>query len=273
MKNRLIFSLLFIFWIFNFGKALSSEGAFFIAVSQNLKKIPSNSDAIKFRLLKEYGAMWLSKDLQVLLPESIAFSSAAETNTFHKKLELAKMPNSQCTLQKAALKALLQAQGKAQDIGLNITPRGNDSCIRSYEVTEQLWLSRVKPNLAYYVSQNKLSQSKANQILKQSIWTQVDSILKLEQQGLLFDKYRQTSILNSVAAPGSSQHISGLAFDAAEYANPQVRNILNQYGWFQTVVNDLPHFTYLGKVNESYLLKNGLKKTYKNGFIFWTPDI
>ena len=37
-----------------------------------------------------------------------------------------------------------------------------------------------------------------------------------------------------------------LAFDVNEFDNPRVREILAKHGWFQTVLSDLPHFTYLG---------------------------
>ncbi len=47
---------------------------------------------------------------------------------------------------------------------------------------------------------------------------------------------------------------------------------MNKYGWFQTVKNDLPHFTYLGTTEEN--LKNlGLKRIEENNFIFWIPDL
>jgi len=51
-----------------------------------------------------------------------------------------------------------------------------------------------------------------------------------------------------------------------------VRALLAKYKWYQTVVSDLPHFTYLG-VEESGLSGLGLKKVTDGGRTFWVPDI
>jgi hypothetical protein len=63
-----------------------------------------------------------------------------------------------------------------------------------------------------------------------------------------------------------------LAFDVSEHENSEVREILARYGWLQTVVSDLPHFTYLG-VAESELSGLGLKKVNDGGRTFWLPDL
>jgi hypothetical protein len=63
-----------------------------------------------------------------------------------------------------------------------------------------------------------------------------------------------------------------LAFDVAEYKNERVREILARRGWFQTVVSDLPHFTYLG-ADENELPDLGLKKVENCGQTFWIPNI
>ena len=49
-----------------------------------------------------------------------------------------------------------------------------------------------------------------------------------------------------------------LAFDANEFLDARVRQILADNGWFQTVLSDLPHFTYLGLI-EQELPDHGLK--------------
>jgi len=51
-----------------------------------------------------------------------------------------------------------------------------------------------------------------------------------------------------------------------------VREILAKHGWFQTVVSDLPHFTYLG-IPENKLKNLGLKKITDDERVFWIPDL
>ena len=63
-----------------------------------------------------------------------------------------------------------------------------------------------------------------------------------------------------------------LALDVKELENPQVRHILADHGWFQTVISDLPHFTYLG-AKESDLPALGLKKVSDDGRTYWIPNI
>jgi hypothetical protein len=96
--------------------------------------------------------------------------------------------------------------------------------------------------------------------------------LALEERGLYFAKGFSKSIIYSGAPPGSSQHLSMLALDIVESNNPVVRQILAKHGWFQTVVSDLPHFTFLGEA-EAELPKLGLKKVASSGRSYWVPDI
>ncbi|MDX1918138.1 MAG: hypothetical protein SFT81_03225 [Candidatus Caenarcaniphilales bacterium] len=243
--------------------------AFFHHLKSQKTLLSFPTDPLEYRILKEYGAFWVNSDEAVLLPQTLIFEDRKATESYQKRLELEPVPGfSSCLLQKSALKALKQAQAERK-----LTPRGTDSCLRDYITTEKLWLSRVNPNLAYYVSIGKLSQKEADRIRALSPKNQVSEILKLEEKGLLFDKYRQTSILNSVAAPGSSQHLSGLAFDLSQYADPKARTTMNKYGWYQTVLNDLPHFTYLGKLTEKELRDAGLKKVVSQGYSFWVPNL
>ncbi len=97
-------------------------------------------------------------------------------------------------------------------------------------------------------------------------------MLELEKNGIYFSKDLSKSILYSIAAPGTSQHIAMLAFDANEFENPRVREILAKHGWFQTVLSDLPHFTFLG-LKEKDLPKNGLKNVEADGQTFWIPNV
>jgi hypothetical protein len=63
-----------------------------------------------------------------------------------------------------------------------------------------------------------------------------------------------------------------LAFDVIEFDNPRVREILGKHGWFQTVLSDLPHFTFLG-LKEKDLPKNGLKPVVVDTQTFWIPNV
>jgi hypothetical protein len=80
------------------------------------------------------------------------------------------------------------------------------------------------------------------------------------------------SILYSVAAPGASQHIFMLALDVQQFGDKRVRDILADNGWFQTVVSDLPHFTFIG-VSEPELPSLGLKPVTSGGQKFWIPNL
>ena len=88
---------------------------------------------------------------------------------------------------------------------------------------------------------------------------------------MFFSRDFSKSILYSATAPGASQHLSMLAVDLNENANPAVREVLARHGWFQTIVSDLPHFTFLG-VAESDLPALGLKKIKKDNRVYWTPE-
>ena len=63
-----------------------------------------------------------------------------------------------------------------------------------------------------------------------------------------------------------------LAFDANEFQDERVRRILASHGWFQTVLSDLPHFTFLG-LAEDELPARGLKRLEVDGQAFWIPDV
>ena len=97
-------------------------------------------------------------------------------------------------------------------------------------------------------------------------------MLELEKQGIFFSKNFSKSVLYSIAAPGASQHIAMLAFDVNEFLDARVREILSENGWFQTVLSDLPHFTFLG-LKEDELPSRGLKSVIVDGQKFWVPDV
>ena len=168
------------------------------------------------------------------------------------------------------MSALQSAVDEARLAGLAITPRGPDAARRSYRQTVELWASRVEPGLQHWVSQGRLTMKDAERIRSFSPWQQVAEIFKLESDGIYFSKDLSKSIIYSVAPPGTSQHLSMLALDVAEHDDAEVRRILANQRWFQTVVSDLPHFTYLG-VSEGELPDLGLKKVENGSRTFWLP--
>jgi protein MpaA len=73
-----------------------------------------------------------------------------------------------------------------------------------------------------------------------------------------------------VAPPGASHHLALLAFDVKEHGQPAVRRILERHGWYQTVVRDAPHFTYLG-MPKSRLESLGLTVVRDGDREYWKP--
>jgi hypothetical protein len=226
------------------------------------------SDETGRRLLKEYGAVFLARG-GAAPPKTVFFRDEKEVAAFQSGVPRATESVGGVTirLQAAAMQALKEAAAEA-----SITPKGADAAARSYRDTVGLWASRVDPGLAHWTAKRKISAAEAARIRALAPFDQVPEILKLESRGIYFSKDLSKSILYSVAPPGSSQHLSMLALDVAEHGDPRVRAILAKHGWYQTVISDLPHFTFLG-VPEDRLPKLGLKKASNTGRVFWVPDI
>lgn len=230
------------------------------------------TDSVGQKMLKEYGAMFVAKG--VTPPGKVVFANDGEVSTFQSGVQKASesVGGVSIELQTAAMNALKEAVAEAKGRNLSITPRNADSAKRSYQQTVDNWKSRVDPGLAFWVGRGKLTQSEADRIRALSAVDQIPEIFKLEEQGMFFAKDNQKTIIYSVAPPGTSQHISMLALDVAQFDNGQVREVLANHGWFQTVPSDMPHFTYLG-VKEGDLPGLGLKKVTVSGRPFWVPDI
>lgn len=230
------------------------------------------TDSVGKKLLKEYGSVFVARGGAVP-PNKVVFRDEIEVAGFQSSLSTSveTVGSHRLELQAAAMKALQNAITEAKAKGLSITPRGADAAKRTYGETVSLWNSRVEPALKHWVSQGKMTSDDAARIRSLSTFEQVTEVLKLEEQGIFFAKDLSKSIIYSVAPPGTSQHLSMLAFDCAEFNKPEVRAILAANGWYRTVASDLPHFTFLG-VKESELPGLGLKKV-ENGGTFWVPDI
>lgn len=234
--------------------------------------IQAETDVEKL-LLREYGSVFLARGGAVP-PPKIVFADQDEVSEFQEGVEINKVDigGLELELQAAAANALIIGAKEAAAAGVSISPRGPDSARRDYDGTVALWASRVEPALEHWVVQQKMSVSEADLISSMTPFEQVSTILFLESRGLWFAKDLKKSIIYSVAPPGTSQHLSMLAFDVKEFDDPQLRAILARNGWFQTVVSDLPHFTYLG-VEEKTLPELGLKRIESGDQVFWVPDI
>lgn len=229
------------------------------------------NDPVQMRILADYGAVFVTT---AVAPPTVVFSSEDQVRLWQSSVDIEKESVGGITieLQAPAMKALLAARAEAKAARLDITPRGADGARRGYDDTVRLWTSRVDPALDHWVARNRLTPAERDRIRSLSPRDQIPEVLALEKRGVYFSTGFDKSILYSVAAPGTSQHLSMLALDVSQFENAEVRRILSRHGWFQTVVSDLPHFTYLG-VAEETLPSLGLKKVTSGGRVFWIPDL
>ena len=237
------------------------------------KVLQQAGGAVGRRLLTEYGAVFAAGG-GVVPPDRIIFRDEDEVKEFQNSVSIdsLRFGNVPIELQSVAVEKLSQAVAAAKGAGLSITPRGADSGRRDYSETVGLWHSRVEPALDHWVAQGRVSPVEAAEIRKLSPFEQVPIVLSLEEKGIFFAKDLTKTILYSVAPPGTSQHLSMLAFDVKEFNDKGVRNILNDHFWYQTVPSDLPHFTFLG-VSISRLPLSGLKAVTNTEREFWVPNV
>jgi hypothetical protein len=250
-----------------FYRALAERGV-------TVHELCPDGDAVARRVLHDYGAMFVASNA-VLPPPVCVFTSEEGVARFQTEAgwTAAKISDATIELQPAAMAALVRAREAAQARSLDITPRdGAEGSRRNYADTVRLWDSRFLPALDHWQQLGRLSHAQVERLRALPIHLQVAEVLELEKQGIFFSKDLSKSVLYSIAAPGTSQHIAMLAFDVNEFLEPQVRQILAAEGWFQTVLSDLPHFTYLG-LSESELPQRGLKSVEVNSQKFWIPDI
>ena len=258
-----------------------SPALFYEVLRKSLKKrktsiesICPSSDAVSRRVLEDYGAIFLA-DKKVLPPPVCVFTSDEQVVEFQERAGYTAefIAYDEVELQPEAMKQLLKARAEAQKENLDITPRdGSEAGRRSFEDSLQLWHTRFQPALDHWLAQGRLTEEQVARLKSLPLRDQIAEVLELEKSGIYFSKDLSKSILYSIAAPGTSQHIAMLAFDVNEFDNPRVREILAKHGWFQTVLSDLPHFTFLG-LKEKDLPKHGLKQVEVDGQIFWIPNV
>jgi hypothetical protein len=254
---------------------------FYQALAKALKKrkvkidnICPPDDRVARRILEEYGAVFVASK-KVILPPMCIFTAEDQVTKFQDDAgyDEEQIGFDTIELQPEALKQLRKAREDAQKEGLDITPRdGAEAARRNYEDSVRLWNSRFIPALDYWLSQGRLTNDQVTHLKGLPLSQQVAEVLELEKTGVYFSKDLSKSILYSIAAPGTSQHIHMVAFDVNEFGNPRVREIMAKHGWFQTVLSDLPHFTFLG-LKEKDLPKNGLRSVEVNGQVFWIPNV
>lgn len=260
---------------------LKEPTPFYEALAKALKKrkiklenICPPSDPVSRRILEEYGAIFVA-DKKVTPPPVCIFTNEEQVTKFQDDAgyEAELIGYDEVELQPEALKKLNKAREEAQKEGLDITPRdGAEAARRNYEDSVRLWNSRFEPALDYWQSQGRLTAEQVARLRSLPLSQQIAEVLELEKSGIYFSKDLSKSILYSIAAPGTSQHIAMLAFDVNEFENPRVREIMAKHGWFQTVLSDLPHFTFLG-LKEKDLPKHGLRSLEINGQVFWIPNV
>jgi hypothetical protein len=231
-------------------------------------------DALARRVLEEYGAMFMAAET-VRVPPRCVFSDEEQVEEFQRRAgwRAAEFGADTVELQPVALAALIEARREAEAEGLSLTPRGGrEAARRTYADTLRLWDSRCRPAIEHWCARGRLTGEEGEALRCLSLIEQVAAVLALEGRGIFFSKDFTKSILLSVAAPGASQHLSMLAFDAVEFTDARVRLLLARHGWFQTVLSDLPHFTYLGLAEEE-LPRLGLRRVEEGGQSFWIPDV
>ncbi len=205
-------------------------------------ELPRSEDELGIRLLSEYGAAVVAGDGVRTAPR-IMFADNDEVVRFQRTLETS---DGAYRLQLVAARALTAAQEHAKAEGLSISPTDVDAAARDFQHTMRLWGSRVDPALKHWIGERRISGETAARLRSLPPREQTIEILRLEREGLFFSRGFAKSILSSVAPPGASQHLALLAFDVKEHRHARIRKILEEHGWYQTVLGDAPHFTYLG---------------------------
>jgi hypothetical protein len=246
-------------------------------MSGNLENAASSiSSPVEKRLFAEYGAVFATAATP---PPTVIFDDSAQVEAFQSSLSLGRalFGGHEIELQTEALEALSRAASEVANRGGSISARAADAGGRSYADTVGLWTRNVTRGLDYWVGVGRLDNKRAESLRELTLTEQLAAILSLEErEHIFFGTFFDKSILYSVAAPGASQHLSMLAFDVAEYEDREVCRVLGAHGWYRTVPNDLPHFTYLGHQLEALpgLGLHRIERTDRERvYDFWIPDL
>lgn len=207
----------------------------FIAALMNQFPIIPQPNTYEYILLKAYGAIFVNLKPAIRLPKKVAFSNHQETQKFQNSITKAKVNGTRnCYLQKSAADALNKARFQAA-FPLK-SGNGKSDCIRDFATTVKFW--------------KKYTNS---------------TTLDLVKQG------KETRILGTVAPPGASQHLWGLAIDLAVTNKKQI-TALNRNGWYRTVEYDVPHWSFVGYPPEK-LPKLGFRKKVIGKTTYWVTPL
>ncbi len=210
--------------------SLPEPQRFLSAIATKLPTIPQVG-TFEYILLRAYGAAFVNQQPEIKLPPKVILANEQETKAFQTTLTMGKVDNTNdCYLQKLAADAFNKAKSAAR-ISLKSGYGGSD-CTRTFATNLRFWRKYADNNTLERVRQGK-----------------------------------ETAILGIVAPPGASQHLWGLAIDLQVYSQVQ-RQALNKNGWFQTVENDVPHWTYVG-LTEDNLPLFGFKNKIVRGTTYW----
>jgi len=238
-----------------------------------LKVCPIAANKAARRVLMEYGAMFAASD-RVTVPPVCIFQDQVAVQAFHQRLETTELnvDGAAIRLQTPAAKSMATLLESAGALNLHIRPLdGAVAGGRDFADTSRIWNSRVEPALEYWTRRGKISVEDGSTFRSLPLKDQIEKIIQWEESGLLFGTGRGICIFSSTAPPGTSQHLSLIAFDVAPPVTSIVRTLFNANGWYQTVRGDVSHFTYLGLV-ESELPKRGLVAVRYNGVVYWIPN-
>ncbi|MEH2066831.1 MAG: D-alanyl-D-alanine carboxypeptidase family protein [Nostoc sp.] len=213
---------------------LNDQQRFLAAIARKLPTIPQ-PNSYEYILLRSYGAIFVNPDIGIKLPPKDIFANEQETQGFQSNLTMGHVDGTKdCYLQKSAADALNKARN-LRKFPLK-SGYGSGDCTRTFDTNLRFWHK----------------------------YTNNQTLAKV-QQG------KETKILGLVAPPGTSQHLWGLAIDLRVSTQEQ-RKALNQNGWFQTVENDVPHWTYIG-LSEDKLPLFGLKNKIVKGISYWVTPL
>ena len=210
-----------------------NQQRFLTTIANKIPTVPE-IDTFEYTLLRSYGTVFINQESGIKLPEKVILDNELETQSFQDKISIELVNGTEeCYLQKPAAAALNKAKD-LENIPLKSGYAGD--CLRNFATNLRFWNK--------YANRETLNQVKAGKEIK---------------------------ILGLVAPPGTSQHLWGLAIDL-QILTPSQKQTLNENGWFQTVVNDLPHWTYLGWREED-LPKFGLQQKIIQGIKYWITPI
>jgi hypothetical protein len=147
-------------------------------------------DRLAARVLVEYGAMFVAAP-DVVPPSVCVFADEVEVAAFQRSVPCAEslIAGYEIRLQQSALESLLRARHEARNAKLDITPRdGAEAARRTFADGVRLWDSRVRPALAHWIANGRLSEAEAERLRSLAPREQALAVLDLEAEGNVFQQ-------------------------------------------------------------------------------------